>query len=467
MARAIYSFDDKYLLTATVRTDGASVLAQGNQWVTYPAFNIGWNLDRENFMSGIKVISSLKLRGGWGVSSNAGINPYTTLGSLTANFYNYGSGSSVGTNYANGYLINSAPNPDLTWEKTAGINIGVDYGLFKNRLTGSIDYYDTKTTDILLQKRIPGSLGVPGGQLTNVGETASHGLEVVLSSRNIDTKSGFTWRTDFNLFYNREKIVALQNNLKQDLGNGWFVGEPVTTIFDYKKIGIWQTSEAAQAAVYGVKPGDIKIEDQTKDNAITSADRQIIGNFQPDFIAGMTNYFRYKDFDLSFVLFGRFGQTVVCTYLSADGGGNGYPFFLNSRVEQLKVNYWTPTNPTNDFPQPDAGVDGLQYTSTLTYRDGSFIKLRTIDFGYNLPTRLVGKAGIQSLRVYVSAQNPFILWSPLVRDNLGLDPEGNGVGNTVNTQGGGATAVANDRAITVGMGVPPTRQIIFGVNLKF
>jgi hypothetical protein len=136
MARAIYSFDDKYLLTATVRTDGASVLAQGNQWVTYPAFNIGWNLDRENFMSSIKVISSLKLRGGWGVSSNAGINPYTTLGSLTANFYNYGSGSSVGTNYANGYLINSAPNPDLTWEKTAGINIGVDYGLFKNRLTG-------------------------------------------------------------------------------------------------------------------------------------------------------------------------------------------------------------------------------------------------------------------------------------------------------------------------------------------
>jgi len=372
MARAIYSFDDKYLLTATVRTDGASVLAPGHQWVTYPAFNVGWNIDRENFMSGINVISSLKLRGGWGVSSNAGINPYTTLGSLTANFYNYGQGSTVGTNYANGYLINSAPNPDLTWEKTAGLNIGVDFGLFKNRLTGSIDYYDTKTTDILLQKRIPGSLGVPGGQLTNVGETASHGLEVVLSSRNIETKGGFTWRTDFNVFYNREKIVALQNNLKQDLGNGWFVGQPVTTIYDYKKIGIWQTSEAAQATIYGVKPGDIKIEDMTKDNSITSADRQIIGNFQPDFIAGMTNYFKYKDFDLSFVLFGRFGQTVVCTYLSADGGGNGYPFFLNSRVEQLKVDYWTPTNPTNDFPQPDAGVDGLQYTSTLTYRDGFY-----------------------------------------------------------------------------------------------
>jgi TonB-linked SusC/RagA family outer membrane protein len=467
MARAIYSFNDKYLLTATVRTDGASVLATGHQWVTYPAFNVGWNLDKESFIHNINVISALKLRGGWGISSNAGINPYTTLGSLTASFYNYGSGTSVGTNYVNGYTINTAPNPDLTWEKTAGVNIAVDFGLFKNRLTGSIDFYNTKTTDILLQKRLPGSIGIPGGQLTNVGETASKGLEVSLSSLNVSTKSGFTWRTDFNIFYNREKIVALQNNLQQDLGNGWFVGHPITVIYDFKKVGIWQTGEATQAAVYGAKPGDIKIQDMSKDNAITAADRTIIGDFQPDFISGMTNYFRYKDFDLSFVLFGRFGQTVVATYLSADGGGNGYPFFLNSRVEQLKVNYWTPRNPTNEFPQPDAGVDGLQYTSTLTYRDGSFIKIRTIDLGYNLTNKLLTKAHIQSLRFYVSAQNPFILWSPLVKDNLGLDPEGNGTGNAITTQGGGGVTSVPTRAITVGMGVPPTRQVIFGVNLKF
>jgi hypothetical protein len=166
-------------------------------------------------------------------------------------------------------------------------------------------------------------------------------------------------------------------------------------------------------------------------------------------------------------LFGRFGQNVVVTYFSADGGAAGYPFFLNSRVQQYKVDYWTPSNPTNAFPQPDAGRDGLLYTSTLTYRDGSFIKIRTIDLGYNFSSRLLGKSGIQSLRLYVSAQNPFILWSPLVRDGLGLDPEGNGVGNAIGTQGGGANAVPNDRAITVNMGVPPTRQFIFGVNLKF
>ena len=466
MGRAIYSFNDKYLVTATIRTDGASVLAPGHQWVTYPAVSFGWNLDRERFMDNIKFINALKLRAGWGVSSNAGIGPYSTLGSLGTSFYNFGQGSTIGTNYVNGYTINTSPNPELTWEKTKGLNIGVDFSLFSNRLSGTIEYYKNNTSDILLQKQLPRSNGT-NSILENIGETSSYGMEFSFSSVNIKSQSGFTWTTDANLFFNREKIVALQNNATQDLNNGWFVGSPITTIFDYKKIGIWQTNEAAQAAVYGVKPGDIKILDADNSKSITAADRQIVGNFQPDFIAGMTNHFQYKNFDLNIVLFGRFGQTVVATYLSADGGGNGYPFFLNSRVNEQKVDYWTPTNPTNDFPQPDAGVDGLQYTSTLTYRDGSFIKIRTIDLGYNLPTKWFGKTGIQSFRAYVSAQNPFILWSPFVKDGLGIDPEGNQSNvATVGTQGGGAVSVPQ-RAVTVSMGIPPTRQIIFGVSVKF
>ena len=159
MGRAIYSFNDKYLLTATLRTDGASVLSPGNQWVTYPAISVGWNLDQEEFMKDLTAISSLKLRAGWGISSNAGINPYTTLGSLTANFYNFGAGSTVGTNYVNGYLLNTSPNPELTWEKTEGLNLGVDFALFNNRLSGSIEYYKTKTSDILLQRNLPRSNG--------------------------------------------------------------------------------------------------------------------------------------------------------------------------------------------------------------------------------------------------------------------------------------------------------------------
>ena len=466
MGRAIYSFGDKYVLTATIRTDGASVLAPGHQWVTYPAVSAAWNLDKENFMANVKFVNSLKLRAGWGISSNQSIAPYTTLGSLSTSFYNFGSGSTVGTNYVAGYSVANAPNPTLSWEKTKGLNIGVDFAVFNNRLSGTIEYFNTHTDDILLSKGLPPSTGL-NSQLTNIGKTETNGFEFTLSSINIRNKGGFTWNTDFNAFFTREKITELQGGLQRDLGNGWFVGQPISVIYDYKKIGIWQTSEAAQAAVYGVAPGDIKIEDVDKSNTITSADRQIIGNFQPDFVAGLTNHFQYKNFDLNIVMFGRFGQKVVATYLSADGGAAGYPFFLNSRVQQLKVDYWTPNNPTNAFPQPDAGRDGLMYTSTLTYLDGSFIKIRTIDLGYNFSSRLLGKAGIQSLRAYVSAQNPFILWAPMVRDNLGIDPEGNGTGNAIGTQGGGATSVPNNRTITVGMGVPPTRQFIFGLNLKF
>jgi TonB-dependent starch-binding outer membrane protein SusC len=467
MARAIYSFDDKYVLTATGRTDASSVLAPGHQWVTYPAVSAAWNLDREQFMSNVKLVNSLKLRAGWGISSNQNIGAYQTLGTLGTNFYNFGSGNTIGTNYVAGYLAGNAPNPTLTWEKSAGFNIGVDFAVLNNRLSGTIEYFDIRTSDILLTKNLPQSTGL-NAQQTNIGKTKTTGMEFTLSSVNVRSKGGFTWGTDFNIFFSREKIVQLTDpNLKRDLSNGWFVGEPISVIFDYKKLGIWQTSEAAQAAVYGVKPGDIKLEDVNKDNAINAADRQILGSFQPDFIAGMTNHFEYKNFDLNIVLFGRFGQTVVATYLSADGGAAGYPFFMNSRVQQLKVDYWTPTNPTNAFPQPDAGRDALLYTSTLSYQDGSFIKIRTIDLGYNFSSRLLGKAGIQSLRAYVSAQNPFILWAPMVSDNLGIDPEGNGTGNSIGTQGGGATSVPNNRTITVGMGVPPTRQIIFGLNVRF
>jgi TonB-dependent starch-binding outer membrane protein SusC len=466
MGRAIYSFDDKYVLTATVRTDAASVLAPGHQWVTYPAFSVAWNLDREEFMENVQFVNNLKLRAGWGISSNQSINPYQTLGTLGTSFYNFGSGSTVGTNYVAGYSVGTAPNPNLSWEKTSGLNIGIDFSTLNNRLSGTLDYYNNKTNDILLNKGLPLSSGL-SSQLLNVGKVKTSGFEITLSSVNVRSKTGFNWITDATVFYSREEILQLQDpNLKQDLGNGWFVGQPITVIYDYKKIGIWQSSEAAKAAVYGVSPGDIKIEDKDNSNTITSADRQIVGDFQPDFVAGLTNRFQYKNVDLNIVMFGRFGQTVAVTYLSADGGANGYPFFLNSRVQQLKIDYWTPNNPTNAFPQPDAGRDGLMYTSTLTYQDGSFIKIRSIDLGYNFSSKLLGRTGIQSLRAYVSAQNPFILWSPLVKDGLGIDPEGNGTGNTVGTQGGGATAVPG-RAITVGMGVPPTRQFIVGVNLRF
>lgn len=464
MGRVFYSYDDRYMLTATVRTDGASVLAPGNQWFTYPALSVGWNLSNEAFMRKVSWIDNLKLRAGWGVSSNQTIAPYTTIGSLSSNFYNYGSGTSSNVNLVSGYLINTLPNPHLTWESTRGYNIGLDFGFFNNRLSGAIEYYNVNTRDILLSKELPRSVGA-NSVLVNQGKTAGHGLELTLSSLNVKSRAGFTWNTDLNFSMAREKIVALQPGLTQDIGNGWYVGQPLTVIYDVKKIGIWQLGEKDNAGKYGAAPGDIKIQDVDGNGTIGAEDRQVIGNFQPDFVFGFTNRFAYKNFDLNIVTFGRIGQTVVVTYLTADGGAAGYPFFMNSRVNQYKVNYWTPDNPTNDFPQPDASRDALQYTSTLSYRDGSFIKIRSVNLGYNFPSKITNKMGLSSLRLYLAAQNPFILWAPLVRDGLGIDPEGNGNGNAVGSTAGGTPVTG--RAITVGMGVPPTRQYMFGVNVKF
>jgi hypothetical protein len=191
-------------------------------------------------------------------------------------------------------------------------------------------------------------------------------------------------------------------------------------IYDYKKVGIWQTAdEATTAATIRGKTRRYQDRGSWQGNAITSADRQIVGNFQPTLVAGLTNHFQYKNFDLNIVLFGSFGQTVAVTYLSADGGGAGYPFFMNSRVNQQKVDYWTASNPTNAFPQPDAGVDGLPFTSTLTYQNGSFIKVRTIDLGYTFSSKLLGKNGHSVFESLCIGTESIYIMVTACRDHLG------------------------------------------------
>jgi TonB-linked SusC/RagA family outer membrane protein len=468
MARINYAFADRYLLTASIRKDGSSVLAPGNKWFTYPALALAWNVANEQFMKSIPVLSVLKLRLGWGKTANASIAPYTTLGALTTNYYNFG------TSGYNGYYLTSLPSPGLEWESTAQYNIGLDFGLLKNRITGSIDYYNQNTDGILLQKSLPISNGA-SNVWVNAGETKGHGIEIALSGVIVKTASGFTWSTDITFAKTHDEIVALQDpKIKEDVGNGWFVGHPLTVIYDYKKIGIWQTDDAAEMAAQ-TSPvqfaGQIRVQDRVingvADNKITSADRQIIGDFEPDWVGGMTNTFAFKGFDLSVVMYARMGQMVVVPYITADGGANGYPFFMQSRNNQLKVDYWTADNPTNKFPQPDASTDRLNYGSTLGYVDGSFIKVRTINLGYNIPSKLLEKVGIMSLRVFVNVLNPFVLYSPFVKDGYGPDPEGNGYGGAVSPTGtGSATAVPN-RAITVNANTPATRQFNMGVNLKF
>lgn len=467
MGRVNYGYNNRYLLTATVRVDGSSTLSPGHQYFTYPAFGLGWNISDEEFMSNAAFVSNLKLRGGWGISGNRNVAPYATLGLLSASTYNFGQGA-AGQQLA--YTVTTLPNNSLNWQSTSQVDIGLDFGFFNNRLTGSVDVYQQKTKDILLSVNLPASNGA-GSTLKNLGKTKGSGLEITLSSINIQNRNGFNWSTDLNFFFNREEITQLTTpEEKFNKGNGWFVGQPLTVIYDVKKIGIWQLEDSAKGLLAAQTspvqyPGQIRIEDLNGDKKIDANDRQILGNFQPKWEGGITNRFAYKGFDLSVVIFARMGMKVLVPYLSADGGANGFPFFNQGRVNQVKIDYWTRTNPVNGFPAPDAGTDRLLFGSTLSYLDGSFIKCRSINLGYKIPSGIVKKAGMSSLRVYVNATNPFIIYAPFVKDGYGPDPEGNGYGGAV--AAAGSDIGVPTRQVSVNLNNPAVRQFTFGVNLKF
>ncbi len=467
MGRANYGYDNRYLLTATIRVDGSSTLSPGHQYFTYPALAAGWNISNEKFMSGVSFISNLKVRGGWGITGNRNVSPYATLGLLSASTYNFGTSTS-GQQPA--YLVTSLANQSLTWQSTSQTDVGLDFGFFRNRLSGSVDVYNQQTKDILLSVNLPASNGA-GSTLENLGKTSGHGIELSLSSINVQTKNGFTWATDLNFYFNREKITQLTTPAeKSNTGNGWFVGQPLSVIFDVKKIGIWQTDDSIKGLIAAQTspvqyPGQIKVQDLDGNHKIDANDRQVLGNFQPQWEGGITNRFSYKGFDLSVVIFARMGMKVLVPYLTADGGANGFGFFNQGRVNQIRTNYWTRSNPTNDFPAPDAGTDRLLYGSTLGYQDGSFIKCRSINLGYEIPAAFLKKAGISSLRIYLNATNPFIIYSPLVKAGLGVDPEGNGYGGAVSAAG--SDIGAPNRQVSVNLNNPSTRQYTIGVNARF
>jgi len=467
MGRATYGYDGRYNLTATVRRDGSSVLSPGNQYYTYPAVAAAWNIMNEKFMSKFSIINNLKLRVGWGITASQGVNPYATLGGLGSSAYNYGQGT--GGQQA-GYTVNGLPNKPLRWQKTSEVNFGLDFGILKDRISGSIEVYTQKTKDILLPLTLPAS----NSGLTlfkNLGKVKSSGLEVTINTVNVKRPNGLVWSTEFNYFFNREKITELATPTQQnDLGNGWFVGQPITVIYDYEKIGIWQTGDPGLATQTSPvqKAGDIRLRDVNGDGKITPDDRVIVGNFQPKFEMGLTNNVKFKRFDFSISMYARIGMKVVVPYLSSETGGanfTGFNWFLTGRNNQLKVDYWTPTNPTNKFPQPDA-LGTPQYTSTLSYVDGSFIKCRAINLGYDVPGNILGKVGVTSFRAYVSMVNPFVVWSPFVKEGYGPDPEGNGFGGGIRSQGTTEAGTVG-RQITVNANNPAIRQFIFGVNLIF
>lgn len=475
MGRVNYAFDNRYLLTLTGRVDGSSRLAPGHKYHSYPALSAGWIVTNESFMKNISVLSNLKLRVGYGQTSNQSISPYSSLGLVSSYnlIGNQGTTGSVirynfGPTIVSGYNVTNLPNPNLDWEYTKTTNIGVDFGILNNRITGTVDWYHAHTYKILYGISLPATSGVTSQYLTNIGEMQNKGLEVSLSSTNITTKNGFTWSTDVNVFFNRNKLLKLTDGFTQNIGSQLFLNQPLTAIYDYTKLGIWQTGEAAEAAKFGNQPGDIKLKDISGPNGKPDGvidvnnDRSVIGSSQATWQGGMTNRFTYKGFDFSFVVYARFGGLLVS---QVHQSLSSYLVNLNGVRSGIKVDYWTPNNPTNEFPTP-AGLNRTRPISTdwttLGYYDASFVKLRSVNFGYTLTPHLLKKISAQSLRVYVSAQNPLVLYSPYMRKG-GVDPEATGTG----AQGVQNPGNLSSRALTIAPSTPPTKTFLIGVNLTF
>jgi TonB-linked SusC/RagA family outer membrane protein len=461
MGRVMYSYNNRYMISATVRSDGSSRLAPGNKWHTYPAVSAGWNIGNESFMQSISAINSLKLRVGYGQTSNQAVPVYSTLGLLATRPYNFGPST-----YSTGYFVSQIPNPDLGWEYSKTWNYGIDFSLLRNRLSGTIEYYITNTNDVLQRVSLPLSSGV-ANIVQNVGKIQNKGLELSLNGTILNNVNGWTWDVGFNIYGNRNKLVALSSGQDRDELNWWFVGHNISAIFDYEKIGLWQKDDPYLSVLEpGGTLGMIKVKytgdyDATGKpvRAIGSADRQII-DVDPDYQGGFNTRVTYKGFDLGVVGLFRHGGILVSTI----HGSNGYLNLLTGRRNNIDVDYWTPDNTGAKYPNPAGPVsnDNPKYASTLSYFDASFMKVRTITLGYDFSRSLIKSSSVK-MRMYVTAQNPFVLFSPYHNES-GLDPETNSYGNENVASNGFAIP---RRVLTVGFNTPSTRNYIVGVNLTF
>lgn len=462
MGRAMYTYDNRYMLMATVRADASSRLAKGHQWHTYPAVSAGWNIGQESFMDDLEWLDILKVRVGYGQTSNQAVNPYSTWGKLSTRPYNFGP-----TGYATGYYVSALPNYDLGWEYSSTWNFGLDFTLFGGRLSGTFEYYIQKTSDLLQNVNLPSTSGV-SSYVGNVGKTENKGVEFTLNGTILDNHNGWTWDASINISANRNKLTELASGADRDEANNWFVGHPIDAIYDYEKIGLWQEGDPYLDILEpGGNVGMIKVkytgeynEDGIPVRQIGPDDRQII-SMEPKFTGGFSTRVAYKGFDLNVITAFKCGGKLISTLHHS----NGYLNMLTGRRGQVDVDYWTEENTNAKYPKP-GGIqsgDNPKYGSTLGYFDASYWKVRNISLGYKFDEqKWLKNFGIQSLRAYVSIQNPFVICSPFHKET-GLDPETNSYGN----ENVAVTSGIQRRFLTVGTNAPSTRNYLFGINLTF
>lgn len=420
MARVNYGYADKYLLTASVRQDKASQLAPGNKDAVFPSASLGWRLDKENFLKNASWINQLKLRAGYGVTGNAAVAAYSTQPPLSGIVQPTGSG-----------LVNNSTlgNQNLGWENTQQFNYGLDFSIFKSRISGSLEYYTSETEDLLLLTSIPTVNGFLNSN-QNVGKTAGKGVELTLNTVNVRTED-FEWSSSFSGSYQKSQIEELLGGKNDDINNNRFIGQSVGIIYGFESNGIWKPEDAAEMAKFnangaGFTAGNARPVDQNGDYKIdANNDRVIIGSTEPKFIAGLTNTFNYKNFEFSIFVFGRMG------YKFNTGGENS-----GAKGSQRAIDYYNDNNTDSEYQKPifSAGT-GDSFFPILGYRDGSFLKIRNISLGYNLSNELAEQIGVSKLRFYLQAANPGMIFSKI--DWMDLDTQ----------------TTASNRGVTLGMNV--------------
>ena len=415
---------DKYLVTFTGRVDGSSKFGDNHKFAFFPSAALAWRVSEESFLKGNPVVSNLKVRTSYGLTGNSEIPPYTSLSLLSSNYATIYNDTKVG-----GTGIARLANPDLRWEKTAQTDVGMELGLFKGRITLEADYYYRLTTDMLLDAPVPRTSGYATIR-RNVGSMQNQGFELGLNTVNV-TNSRFQWNTTFNISFNRNKVLSLAT--PSDIfgvGGPNFtnqtsiirVGEPVGAFWGLTRVGTWSEAEREEAAKFTsyrngltILPGDIKYLDVNGDKAITDADRSIIGNGSPKFWGAFTNSFRYDNFDLTFeTQFSQGNQVLLLNLHPSEDRqalANSYTTVLNA---------WTPTNQNTPIAEiRDTRAGYVTNVDSHWVKDGSFLRGKNLLLGYTVPPLFTNKIKLSKLRVYVTAQNFFLL----VKDKVVGDPE--------------------------------------------
>ena len=420
MVRVNYGYDDRYLLTASARWDGASQLSKGRKWAFFPSMSLGWRIQQENFLRDVNWLSQLKIRAGVGTTGNSAISPYSTLGNIQKVLIPTADG------YGTGYTMNdpgyvkdaiAMANLEVGWEKTTQWNFGIDYGFLNNRINGSLEVYFSKTKDLLLNMSVPTVTGYYS-TIANIGRTSNKGVELTVNAIPVEVKD-FTWNTTFNMGWQKDKIEELSNGKNDDVANSWFIGESIGVFYGYEADGLWQNTpedlaeiEKWNANSEKFSPGKVKPKDLNGDYKMDDNDRVIIGNRRPTMTAGWSNIFNYKGIELSFSLYGRFNYMVE------------HPAYLFGYgvLGEAQNDFWTPDNTGARYQKPILtsvqGGNSDSYAYAHGFEKANFIRMRNISLGYVFPEKLIGKVA-KHVKVYGQVINPFDIYQSV--DGFDLD----------------------------------------------